>query len=276
VGNLCRSLINSGPFLGCFEVRPVDGNIAVLNFEMPAHTLAQWYGSMRIPHHRLYLVNLRARANPLATEEERANLAAFLRAREVESIIYDPFGRAYTGKSQNDPGEVGAWLAELDRFTRGECAAKDLFLTAHAGWDGERTRGASALEDWADSIITLTRDSGEDGGGARFIRAIGRDVHLEEDQLRFHEDERYLDLARTGSRKATADKRKVEMLRGAIFGIVSDSPGINGSGVERELRDAGVSFQRGDHRAALKALADAGEVTFEVGKRGAKCYTAVK
>jgi Bifunctional DNA primase/polymerase, N-terminal/AAA domain len=272
IGNLCRSLINGGSFLGCFKVRPVDGNVAVLNFEMPGQTLAQWYGSMQIPHDRLYLVNLRARANPLATERERADLAAILQARNTETVVYDPFGRAYTGRSQNDPGEVGAWLAELDRFTRGEVGAKDLFLTAHAGWDGERTRGASALEDWADSIITLTRDKDEDGSSARYVRAIGRDVDLEEDQLRFSRDERYLQLARTGSRKATAEKRKVEVLRAAILEIVSKQPGINGTEVEHELREAGVTFQRGDHRSVLRALVEEKKLTSTPGKNNAKLY----
>jgi hypothetical protein len=72
VGNLCRSLINGGPFLGCFEVRPVDGEIAILNFEMPALQLAPWLDSMQIPRSRLYLINLRAPANPLASERDRA------------------------------------------------------------------------------------------------------------------------------------------------------------------------------------------------------------
>src|SRR5687768_13005377 len=65
-------------------------------------------------------------------------------------------------QSQNDPGEVGAWLIGLDQFTRTEVGALDLVLATHAGWNGERTRGSSALEDWADSIITMTRDDSED------------------------------------------------------------------------------------------------------------------
>jgi hypothetical protein len=239
---------------------------------MPALQLAQWLDSMRIPRSRLYLINLRARANPLATEQDRSALATLLRSRGTEAVIYDPFGRAYTGKSQNDPGEVGAWLAELDRFTRGQCGAKDLFLTAHAGWDGERTRGASSLEDWADSIITLTKDGGEDGGGSRYIRAVGRDVDLEEDQLRFHREERYLELARTGSRKVTADKRKTDALRAAIIEIVSKQPKINGTEVEHELREAGVTFQRGEQRPVLKALVDERKLTFTPGKNNAKLY----
>ena len=127
-------------------------------------------------------------------------------------------------------------------------------------------RGASALEDWADSIITLTRDSGEDGSGSRYIRAMGRDVDLDEDQLRFSREERYLELARTGSRKTTAEKRKIEILRAAILKIVSEQPKINGTEVEHELREAGVTFQRGEHRAVLKALVEEKKLTAEPGK----------
>jgi hypothetical protein len=145
-------------------------------------------------------------------------------------------------------------------------------LTAHAGWDGERTRGASALEDWADSIITLTRDSGEDGSSARYVRAIGRDVDLEEDQLRFSREERYLELARTGSRKATAEKQKTEILREAIIKIVSEQPKINGIEVEHALREAGVTLQRGDHRPVLKALVEEKKLTSTPGKNNAKLY----
>jgi AAA domain len=266
-GNLCRSLIKGGPFLGRFQVQPLVGNVAILNFEMPAQTLASWYSVMQIPYDRLHIMNLRGRTNPLGTEEERAKLAQWFRDRDIEAVIFDPFGRAYTGKSQNDPGEVGAWLADLDRLTRG-AGVKDIFLPAHAGWDGERTRGASALEDWADSIITLTSDNGD-----RYVRAIGRDVDLEEDQIRFHKNERYLELARTGTRKATAEKRHNDALRVVIIAIVTDKPGINGSEIAAELKDNGVPHQRDEHRPILNALVSEGKFTIEPGPRGAKKYS---
>ncbi len=84
--------------------------------------------------------------------------------------MVDPFGRAYTGTSQNDAGEVGAFLCGLDRFAEA-AGVSELVLTAHAGWDGERTRGSSALEDWADAVVYLTRD--KENEKLRFFRAIG-------------------------------------------------------------------------------------------------------
>ena len=143
---------------------------------------------------RFYLVNLRGRRNPFGHDGDRADLAEQLWQQEVEVLFVDPFSRAYTGKSQNDPGEVAAWLAELDRFARTDANVVDIILNAHAGWDGERTRGASALEDWADSIITLVTDP--EDKAVRFMRAVGRDIEVDEDRLRYDQHTRTLSLYR--------------------------------------------------------------------------------
>jgi RecA-family ATPase len=202
--NLTRSLTTGEDFLGRFGVRPLDGIVTMLNYEVSGATLAKWAEDVGIDPDRLYLVNLRGRRNPLAYEEDRTRLATDLRARGTEALITDPFGRAYTGTNQNDAGEVGAFLTSLDQFARAEVGARDLFLTTHAGWNMERTRGSTALEDWADSIITMTRADDEDSAGERYLRAIGRDVDLEDHRLSFDATTRRLTLAEAGSRKTAA------------------------------------------------------------------------
>jgi hypothetical protein len=62
----------------------------------------------------------------------------------------------------------------------------ELVLSIHAGWDGERTRGSSALEDWADVVATLARDP--DDEEVRYLRAFGRDVEVDEDRLVYEPD----------------------------------------------------------------------------------------
>jgi hypothetical protein len=218
-------------------------------------------------------VNLRGRPNPFADLEERVLLAEVLRSRGTASLLVDPFGRAYTGKSQNDSGEVGGWLIELDRFARTDVGARDLILTAHAGWKQERTRGSSALEDWADSIITMTRDDSEDGDGERYLRAIGRDVDLEEDQLNYNPDTRTLTLAGSGSRKATKDTRRHDKLDRAVLEVVTAEPGLNTTKIGEKVRAAGVSFQHGDIGHAAGRLVDAGHLRLDYGKHGAKQYS---
>ncbi len=76
-----------------------------------------------------------------------------------------------------DASEVGAWLVECRPVPPREVGALDLIPTAHASWNGERTRPPSALEDRAYVIVTLTRGEGDDA--TRYLRATGRDVDVD-------------------------------------------------------------------------------------------------
>jgi hypothetical protein len=179
-------------------------------------------------------VNVRGRRNPLAHEDDRARLSEQLRANEVDALMVDPFGRAYVGKSQNDPGEVGAWLADLDRFARGDCEVTDLVVSAHAGWEGERARGASALEDWGDSIITLNRPDDRDDP-TRYLRAAGRDVEVEEDALAYDPATRRLTLTGTGSRRQAADQKRAEELVPMVAAVVKKDPECSQAAIEKAV-----------------------------------------
>jgi len=268
--NLARSLLTGETFLGRFDVVPATGTVAILNYEVGAEQLGRWADEAQVPADRLLLVNLRGRRNPLGHFGDRADLAAWLREHDVETVIVDPFGRAFVGKSQNDSGEVGEWLGNLDRFARAEVGARDVVLTVHAGWNAERTRGASAVEDWADSIITLVRDKDDDQ--RRFLRAEGRDVLVDEDRLDFDADTRTLTLAGAGSRKQVSKSRNVDDLVPAVVSAVTAAPGMSGYKLTRALRDAGMSFNNGDELAAARVAVEGGQLTVEVGARNAKRY----
>jgi len=261
--NLARCLLTGEDFLGRFGVRPLVGNVAILNFEVSGATLARWAHEHQIDQDRLLLVNLRGRRNPLPHPQDRAALAGWLRKHDIESLIVDPFGRAYTGKSQNDPGEVTAWLVDLDVFARDEAGALDLLLTAHAGWNAERTRGASALEDWADSIMWLTRDPDDDT--QRYLRAEGRDVLVDEDRLLYDSTTRSLALAGTGSRKKTRDTRKVDDLAVFVRRAAGQIPGASTAQLVKEIRKMGdaPTFQDRDVSKAAQIAAERGFLRIE-------------
>lgn len=233
--------------------------------------MARWAHEVGIPPDRLFLVNLRGRRNPLANATDRDRLAGMLREQRVESLIVDPFGRAYSGSSQNDAGEVYGWLVRLDEFVRGQVGARDLVLTTHAGWDGERSRGSSALEDWADVIMTMTRDQDT---GDRFLRATGRDVDLEEDRLDFDPATRTLTLAGVGGRKLAAAARRQVDLGEAVVALLNRMPdGLKAGEIEAQLKMDGWSFQRGDAAKAARAAAEDDLILCTHGKRGALIYT---
>lgn len=268
--NMARSLLTGEPFLGGLEVRPLDGTVAVLNFEVSGAQLARWASDVGVPDDRLILANLRGRRNPLASREESEHLAGLLRAREVEALIVDPFGRAFTGKNQNDAGEVSPWLVDLDRFARAGVGALDLILCAHAGWNAERSRGSSALEDWPDSIVTLARDNSDTGNG-RYLRAIGRDIDLDEDRLEFDPQTRQLTLAGSGSRRRAAGVRLDTDTRQAIIEALTDRPeGLNG----KEL-SAAIGRKDGGYTAVRDALVASGVIEREQrsGRGGGYQYT---
>jgi len=266
--NLTRSLLTGEDFLGRFKVRPIDGIVAILNYEVSAGMLGRWADEAGIDRERFYIVTLRGRRNPLGHPDDRARLADDLRGRGVESLLVDPFGKAYIGKSQNDPGEVGAWLADLDLFTRSEVGAKDLILNAHAGWNGERTRGASALEDWADTILTMTRDPEDET--MRFLRAEGRDVEIPEDRLDYDPGTRTLSMSGTGSRKKTKVDRKLTDLAVFVVRAAREQPGIGVAGMIMAIRsmDDAPTFRDGEVSKAAKRAAELGHLTLVGGGPG--------
>lgn len=272
--NYARSLLTGEPLLGTFDVRPLDGRVALLNYEVSAAQIGRWAHEHSVPADRLVLVNLRGRRNPLTDVEDRAKLASYLRSHDTEAVIVDPFGRAFTGASQNDSGEVGAWLVDLDRFVRSEVGATDLMLSAHAGWNGERTRGASALEDWADVVITMTR--GEDEDGHRYLRAMGRDVDLEEDRLIFDPATRTLTLSGQGSRKAGRDSRKAAELAVLVVRAARQQPGLSYAATEAAIRemDDNPGFRNGEVSKAARFAQEQGQLTIGTGTRGAAALFA--
>ncbi|SHJ26378.1 AAA domain-containing protein [Tessaracoccus bendigoensis DSM 12906] len=269
-GNYGRALLTGEPFLGRFDVRPLDGDVAVLNYEVSGAQLARWFDDVGVPRDRCHLVNLRGRRNPLHHEDDRARLAAMLRARGVESVIVDPFGRAFNGAEQNNAGEVSRWLTDLDLFVRSEVGARDLLLTAHAGWNGERTRGSSALEDWPDAIWTMTRDpEGDDGNRRRYFRAEGRDVDLDEGELTFDPDTRHLTYLEGGRRQAAVQRQRDEGRRQILDLLTEHTEGLSGKELSELAGRKDAAFT-----AARTALVEAGDVLQETrsGRGGGKLY----
>lgn len=237
--NYARCLITGEDFLDEFPVIPIEQHqrVAILNYEVSAKMLARWAADIGIDSDRLYLVNLRGRRNPLGRDDDRAELAAHLRAINVAVVMVDPFGRAFTGDSQNDNAEVQRFLIDLDTFARNDVGAKDLVLAAHAGWDGERSRGASALEDWPDTIINLSGE-GEGEDRRRFMRAMGRDVEVDEDELVMDPLTRVLSRAGNGGRKNKGPSlAKVARLTDAIVQVVSEQPGCGKNAIVDALAD---------------------------------------
>lgn len=267
--NMADAMLTGRDFLGRFPVAPVDGNIAILNYEVSGHQLGLWADKVGVDRKRLILVNLRGRRNPLSHEQDRAEIAARLRAYDVESMFVDPFSRAFYGESQQDNTQVQAFLNDLDVFARTEVGVRDVILNVHAGWNGNRSRGASALEDHPDSIIWLRKSDEDTENGPRYMSALGRDVDVDEDQLAFDPSTQRLSLTGFGSRLQARREQKTSDLEGPILAVIRQDPGLNTTAIEKRLRELQVRFQKGDVNQALNQMAQTGSVRRERGQFGA-------
>lgn len=268
--NLIRSLLTSEPFLGAFEVEPPEGRVALLNYEVAGPQIGRWAAEAGVPLDRLVVANLRGRRNPLGHDDDRAALAQELLDLGVEVLIVDPFANAFTGEDQNNAGHVAAFLHSLDRFAREEVGATDLVLVNHAGWQGDRSRGSSALEDWPDAIVRLTMDN----HGTRYLSAMGRDVDVPEGRLDFDPKTRRLTLDRTTNAWSAAYQARTTELVEAIVAVATEVPGLGVRDLQDMLTARGVKFAKADLQPAIAIGASAGRLEQRTEARGKKALYA--
>jgi hypothetical protein len=180
-------------------------------------------------------------------------------------LIVDPFGRAFTGKNQNDAGEVTTWLTGLDQFAV-DAGATELVLSVHAGWVEERSRGSSALEDWGDVVVNLNRG---DPPSTRYLFAFGRDVEVEEDRLHFEPDTRTLTLTGSGSRKRERFERAIENVIDDVLDFVAEHPLCSGAAIRKGVDGSNEVVDKARRRLVEQGRLAEGD---RGGRGGGKSY----
>lgn len=256
LANLARDLLEGTPFLERQAVRQVGGRIALLSYEMDGAELIDWCASAGVDLTRLVVLDLRDVPNPLRDPFEREVLGGLLDKLEVEVVMVDTFGRAFTGDSQDSASEVTAWFAMLNHFTRTLAGAKEWIVAAHAGWTDGRGRGSSALHDAPDAVLIYKRDRDSDTRTLRADKFRGRDPLAE---VTVTMDPTTLQLS-AGALATTQTS--------AVRDYIRDNPGCSQSAIVR-----GVGIRERTVAATASALVVSGEVVRERGARGAYCYS---
>ncbi|OJY53531.1 AAA family ATPase [Pseudonocardia sp. 73-21] len=266
VGNAVRSLADGVPFLGAHDTTRVTGRVVVCNYELTPTQQADWLDDLRITRRdAVMLLNLRGHRVPIHTDAGAEWLAEQLRAVEAEVVIIDPAGRAFVaagGTNENDNSEVLRFLARLDEIKTAAGVA-ELILPIHghrgAVEGAERSRGASAWEDWPDAIWNLVAHN-----GARYLSALGRDVTLPETQLDYDPATRRLTAA-GGSRR---DAALVPVLAD-VLDTVTAHPGLSGRAVADTLKG---THGKDTVEAALRRLITDKKIHTEPGPRRATLH----
>jgi RecA-family ATPase len=250
---LMKSLADSEPLLGEFDVAAFEGRVGYVNYELSADTFREWVEDAGIQHPERVAapIHARGRSLPFWVPEGRKRLAEWLVANKVVFLILDPFARAASGLvlSENDNAQVGAFLDALDALKL-EAGVPDLLLATHMGRErfeenAERSRGATRLEDWMDAGWYLTKDRHD----TRSLRAMGRDVDLAAIDLAYDNAERR--LYATGQTRA--QRREQEGINRAIEALLRIGDGVTST----ELADA-IEGEKGRRSGWIKAAAVGG------------------
>lgn len=179
--NVMHSLLTLEPLLGVFSVSSFEGRIGFVNYELTEEQAQDWFRRSPIgTTDRIALWNLRGKPNPFRSDEALRDFANEVRALGIQVLILDPFSSAFRGGNSQDNDEVKDFWLRTDAF-KDASGVRELIVPVHAGRDGSRSRGASALDDHPDAILHLNKL----GDGTRTFHAFGRDVEVEEGELEF-------------------------------------------------------------------------------------------
>ncbi len=232
VNHSVKCLADGAPFLGRFDTTPVDGGIAVFNYEVDAEQYRKWMREVGVVNTaKVHMLHLRGKRLPIVDPRVREWVIRWLRERGIKVWIVDPFSRAAVGSvvNGNDEMQVGTFLDHLD-VIKAEAGVEELIMPAHtpkakveAG--DESASGSQRLEGWPDALWYLTKDEQD----IRFMRAEGRDVNIAEEQLTYEPSTRGLKLG-GWDRKTVARNRDAEQ----VWAFVEKNPGCPQSAIEEE------------------------------------------
>jgi hypothetical protein len=259
VNHSVRCLADGEPFLDRFDTTPVDGGIAVFNYEVGAEQYRDWLRDVGIENtDKVHMLHLRGKRLPIGDARVRAWVTQWLREREIKVWIVDPFSRAAIGTvdNGNDEMKVGTFLDHLD-VIKGEAGVEELIMPAHtpkgrAESGEESANGSQRLEGWPDALWYLTKDE----EGLRFLRAEGRDVDIAEEQLTFDQGTRGLALG-GWDRRTVAENRDAEQVRR----YVQANPGCTQNAIQSELGCGVVRVGKAIRAAKLRKEPGPGKST---------------
>lgn len=268
--NLIRSLRDGDPFLGKYAITPVEGTIALLDFEMGRNQLKRWYREEQITDTgRVVVIPMRGQAASfnLADLQVRAAWVARLRALGVTYLIIDCLRPILDALGLDEHHDVGAFLVPLDALLA-DAGIPDALIIHHMGHANERSRGDSRLRDWPDVEWRLMRKD-DDPASARFFTAYGRDVDVQEQELGYDAATRRLSVVGGSRREVKIDEALPAVL--AFIGESQKEPGRND--ILRGLKESGHA--KNVLIAAIKLGIERGHIVTKPGERGAQLHSIV-
>ncbi len=258
---LIESLVDGRPFLGQFDVRPVQRLVLVEN-ELHDSMQRRWFRELGIEHtERVEIISLRGRVGTfdILNDATRARWAKLIGPADV--LILDCLRPVLDALGLDESRDAGKFVVAFDALLA-EAGIGEAVVIHHMGHGAERSRGDSRLRDWPDAEWRIVRERGDDTDdinpdARRYFAAYGRDVNVPEGLLEYDSSTRGLRLA-GGSRR---DARTNEA-RAAVLALLNEHPeGLSGRAVEEHLRNTDHSqkaireaLRQADRSGLLKVI----------------------
>lgn len=265
VGNLLRSLVDGGSFLGNFPVKP-GNKVYLIDNEMDSKALQKWYRELNAEHYEnLFVECLRENReygrrvfNPM-DEANRAVWAERIAATGANVVVLDCLRPQMDALGLDENHEAGLFLDAMDALIQ-QAGVPHLLVVHHSGHLEGRARGDSRIGDWPDAEWKLSKKTEQ---GARSFQAYGRDVSFPAQTLKYTAENRLLELDADALRiaeaakdeKALAERVALEQERRRVLAAaLEENPNLSVRQARKALRDADLKASNEVISALLKDL----------------------
>lgn len=270
-GNVAKSLVDGTALFGRFPVHAVS-RVGFVNFEVDDDDLTDYLEPLGIRNsNALWTLGARGWARRFDLRDDRVRDYWGRRFEEAgtDVLILDPLGPVLSALAidTNDNDGVRRYLDAMTALAA-EYGVRNVLVNVHQGHGGERARGASAFNDWADMLwhYNFARD-GEGNRrrtGPRYFSAEGRRPSVPEFEVAFDAVTGLLTVG-GGSRE---DAKALDLLNQIIEWLVEQPSKRNTT----EIRKA-ITGDSNDFTAALGMGLESGRLASEKGERRTVFYT---
>ena len=269
IHNAVRAMADGAPFLGRFTATKRE-SITVLDAEMPEHIGYRWLARQDLVHpEAVNYINLRGRASSFNIVDPTTREWWARRLEGTEVLVVDCLKPFLVALGLNENTEASNFAYALDEL-KTAAGIGEVIMAHHAGHNGDRLRGDSALDGWLDVAWVISGVDHDDDTARRFSTYGRADHDVAKGRLTLDPDTYHLTYATASVSVAQAEV--IEKDNAVRESVVEYVRAINAQGREpgiREVREADGDGGEKARATAIRAAIGAGElIETKVGRTG--------